>query len=83
MMVDAKGPGYAQLLSFPPTMESVILEWVAEGGRQIAAAGDRLVRWYFAEEAAADSARDLFRDYDQGLERIEVKVEPWTRKSND
>jgi hypothetical protein len=82
MMVDAKGPGYVKLLSFPPTMGSVIQEWVAEGGRQIAASGDRPVRWYFAEEAAADFARELFIKYDNGLERIEVIFEPWTREGN-
>lgn len=80
MMVDAKGPGYVGLLSFPGTMGSVIQEWVGEGGRQIAAAGDRPVRWYFAEKAAADSARELFRDYDDGLERMDVEFPPWAGK---
>jgi hypothetical protein len=78
MMVDAKGPGYAGLLSFPQTMQSVVYEWVEESGRQIAASGGRRVRWYFAEKAAADFARDLFESYDEGRETIEIEIRPWS-----
>ena len=48
-----------------------------EAGRQIAASGGRPVRWYFAEAAAADFARELFRDCDKGLERVDVEFLPW------
>lgn len=78
-MVDAKGPGYVDLLSFPQGMQSVVYEWIDESGRQISASGNRRVRWYFAEEAAADFARELFKIYDEGRERIEIKVALWRR----
>lgn len=80
MMVDAKGPGYAGLLMYSVTMQSVVYEWLDEGSRQISASDGRDVRWYFAEETAADFARELFRDYDGGLERIDVKLQPWSGK---
>jgi hypothetical protein len=80
MMVDAKGPGYAGLLMYSVTMQSVVYEWLDEGSRQILASDGRDVRWYFAEKTAADFARELFRDYDGGLERIDVKLQPWSGK---
>ena len=79
-MIDAKGPGYAGLLMFPITMQSVVYEWVDAASRQIAASDGRPVRWYFAEATAADFARELFKYYDDGLERIDVEFLPWTRK---
>jgi hypothetical protein len=39
--------------------------------RQVQAAGDRPIRWYFSEEKAADYIRDLFRG-DPIRGRIEI-----------
>jgi hypothetical protein len=81
MMVDAKGPEYDGLLGFPQGMESVIKEWWAESGRQIAASDGRPVRWYFAELNAAREARLLFdSDPDGGRQRIEVVFLPWSKR---
>lgn len=45
--------------------------------RILAAKSGQMVRWYFAEPAAAAFAEELFRTYDAGRERIEIKVLPW------
>ena len=82
MMVDAKGASYAKLLTFQSPMQSVVMEWWAESGRQIAASGGRPVRWYFAELDAALSARELFDSDKEGdRARIEVVFLPWSMRS--
>ncbi len=83
MMVDAKGTAYAVLLTFPSILQSIVYEWVDESGRQIAASGGRPVRWYFAEKDAADFARELSRDYDDGRERIEIEFLPWQSEDHE
>jgi hypothetical protein len=76
-MVEAKGLGYDGLLAFTPAMDSVIMEWWEESGRQVAASGGRPVRWYFAELGAAEFARELFdSDKAGGRARIEVVFFP-------
>lgn len=80
MMVDAKGPGYARLISFPPVKKSVTAQFLEQSLREVQAAGDRPVRWYFAEAAAAKFARDLFNANNQGREKIEIEVLPWSKK---
>jgi hypothetical protein len=79
MMVDAKGPEYARLISFPPIEKSVRDEFLERSLNQVQSAGDRPIRWYFAEAAAADYARQLFRDNDEGRGRIEIEVLPWSK----
>jgi len=80
MMVDAKGPGYADLISFPPGKDSVTKEFLDRSLNQVQAAADRPIRWYFAEAAAAEFARELFRDDKQGRGRIEIVFLPWSKK---
>ncbi len=80
MMVDAKGPEYARLISFPQGKDSVAKQFLDQSLREVQAAGDRPIRWYFAEEAAADFARELFRDNNEGRGRIEIVVLPWSKK---
>jgi hypothetical protein len=80
MMVDAKGPGYAGLISFPKGQESVTEEFLDQALREVQAAGDRPIRWYFAEAAAAEFARQLFRDDTEGRSKIEIVVLPWSKK---
>jgi hypothetical protein len=77
MMVDAKGPGYASLLTYNWGVRSITTQFLSQSMRQIDAAGSRTVCWYFAEQAAADFARQLFIQYDKGREKIEIEVESW------
>jgi len=82
MMADAKGPRYDVLLTYDQPMQSIVMEWWAEAGRQIAASDGRPVRWYFADLDAALFARKLF-DYDDedgGRARIQVVFLPWSRR---
>jgi hypothetical protein len=78
-MVEAKGPGYADLLENPWTAASVIDEWVRESGRQLDASHGRPIRWYFAEPEAAAFAASLFWAARQGREKIEIAVLPWLK----
>jgi hypothetical protein len=39
--------------------------------RQVAAAGERAIRWYFSEKQAADYVRELFRG-DRARDRIDI-----------
>jgi hypothetical protein len=80
MMVEAKGPEYAGLISFPKGRKSVTDEFLEQSLRQVQAAGDRPIRWYFAEAAAAEFARELFRDDKQGRGRIEIVFLPWSKR---
>jgi hypothetical protein len=77
MMVEMKGPGYAGLLSFDQGKQSLTKEWLAQSGRQIAAAAGRPIRWYFAEPEAAAYAREIFKAAKGGRENIEIEVRPW------
>jgi hypothetical protein len=79
MMVDAKGPEYARLISFPKGEESVEKQFLDQSLREVQAAGDRPIRWYFAEAAAAEFARELFEANNQGRGRIEIVVLPWSK----
>jgi hypothetical protein len=77
MMVEAKGPGYAKLLTYKWGKDSLTKEWLDQSARQLAAAGSRRVRWYFAEPAAAEFARKLFANDQLGRARIEIVVLPY------
>jgi hypothetical protein len=76
MMVEAKGPGYTNLLAKPWGPDSISRQWATQSFSQILSAGDRPIRWYFAERGAADFARNLFRDLGYG-DRIDVEWRPW------
>ena len=78
MMVEAKGPVYAKLLAYGWGRDSIAGEWLSQSASQLAAAGTRTVRWYFAEPEAAAFAEERFRTSDAGRERIEIKVLPWS-----
>jgi hypothetical protein len=80
MMVDAKGPEYARLITFPPIKDSITKEFLERSLNQVQAAGDRPIRWYFAEAAAAEFARKLFEANNQGREKIQIEVLPWSKK---
>ena len=77
MMVDAKGPEYGNLLRFEEGRDSVRSEFLKQSARQLAALGNRQLRWYFAETAAAAFARQLFATSGGGRDRIEIVDLPW------
>jgi hypothetical protein len=78
MMVEAKGLGYMQLLTYDWGEQSLTTQWLGQSGRQLAALGTRRLRWYFAEPEAEAFARRIFDEAKQGRERIETEVLPWT-----
>jgi hypothetical protein len=77
MMIEAKGPVYAKLLTYEWGKKSLTEQWLDQSGRQLAALGSRQLRWYFAEPEAAEFARELFERANQGRERIEIVVLPY------
>jgi hypothetical protein len=79
MMVEAKGD-YAGVLSFEPSKTNTADEWLRQSARQIAAAGGRPIRWYFAEAETAAFAQKLFEEARGGSNNIEIIVLPWPGK---
>jgi hypothetical protein len=79
-MVEAKGPGYANLLTFDQGKKSVTDDFTEQAERQIAAAGDRPITWYFAQPETAAFARGLFSNARFGG-RINVEFLPWPEKN--
>lgn len=74
MMVDAKGD-YGPLVEYQEN--KVGGDWLNQSAAQIAAAGGRHIRWYFAEAETAAYAKELFRTEDKGRENIEIVWLPW------
>lgn len=79
-MVEAKGPGYANLLLYEWGADLIAREWLKESGRQLDASQGRPLRWYFAEKEAAAFADELFSKAKEGRERIEIVVLSWPGK---
>ena len=75
-MIEIKGPGYADMVSKPWGKLVFGFKWLGQAWAQVASAGERQVRWYFAEPGAADFARSIFRIFG---DKIEVRVQPWLR----
>jgi len=72
---------YAGLLRFESGMQSVAEQFLDQAKRQVdAAAGNYEVRWYFSEKDTADFAQGLFREMDEGREKIKIIWEPWPGK---
>jgi hypothetical protein len=60
-MIEAKGPGYAEMMAKAPFYREVFsADWQKQAESQIAASGGREIEWFFAEPEAADLARDVF-----------------------
>jgi hypothetical protein len=71
-MIEAKGPGFANLLRSRYFSQFILPErWTRQAARQIAASGGRDIEWFFAEPEAAAQARQLFADT-PGLQNIKV-----------
>ena len=51
--------------------------FVKQATDQIEAAGTRPVRWYFSQEQVANYAKEVFIDAGRGLEKIQIRPEPW------
>ncbi len=75
-MIEAKGPGYAELMRSDFLAEKIWAEdWSDQADRQIAAAKTRDVEWCFAEPEAAKRAEKWFGDDDR-FKKIKVIVAP-------
>jgi len=66
---------YWKLLSDLRIQRFFIEDLWGQAERQVEAAGERRIRWYFSEKKAADYVRDLFRD-DPIRDRIDIVHAP-------
>ncbi len=76
VLLEAKGPGYAKFIT-----NGTFKEWFTgkigllnQASHQLTAADGLPVQWHFAEEAAANAVRDLFKR--EGLSAIQVLFSP-------
>jgi hypothetical protein len=76
-MVEAKGPGYAEMLKYEILKDSLTQEWLAESGRQVDSSHGRPIRWYFADIGAALFAQGIFMASGKGRENIAIVWLPW------
>jgi hypothetical protein len=67
VLLEAKGPGYGQLLD-APFGHRVVDGFIDQATRQVAAAGGTPVRWVFAEQVVADVARAAFQENGLNIE---------------
>jgi hypothetical protein len=74
-MIDYKDQ-YWDILTKPGLGQFIVDQLMDRALRQISAAGSRPIRWYFAEEQAADYVRRLLKAYDEGREAIDVQYRP-------
>lgn len=75
-MIEAKGPGYADMLQDSFFRDRILpAQWKDQARRQIAASGGRDIEWFFAEPEAAIAAQKLFSNT-SGLEKIKVIYMP-------
>jgi hypothetical protein len=61
---------HSGLLKFPEGLQSVFYEFLDESKRQVDAAGDRAVRWYFSEKETVQFAAKVFHCSDEGREKL-------------
>ena len=74
-MIEAKG-NYVDVRQDDLISKIIDNKWVEQATRQVDASGGRVIEWYFHEQAAADAARNLFKDDDK-LNRIKIFVMPY------
>jgi hypothetical protein len=75
-MIEAQGPGFANLLRSSYFSDFVLpARWDRQARRQVAASGARELEWYFAEPEAAERARKVFAD-DDDSRKIKIIVAP-------
>jgi hypothetical protein len=75
-MIEAKGPGYAEKLDNAIMAASFAKKWTDQAKSQLDASGGRPLEWYFAEEKAADKARDIFNEHKDLQGRILIFTVP-------
>jgi hypothetical protein len=74
IFLEAKGSGYAKLLTQEATKYNVAQRLVDQAWRQLHAAGGTPIRWLFEEKKAADIVRELFQEWKFGIDAIHL---PW------
>jgi hypothetical protein len=75
-MVDYKDK-YWDMLRKPRISEFVMDDLLAQALRQMSAAGQRPIRWYFAEKEAADFVRVQFYFDKRIRDRIDIEYGPF------
>jgi hypothetical protein len=70
-MIEAKGPGYAELLGNRIVAARIAKKWTDQAEDQLSASGGRGLEWYFAEEKAAAEANKIFA-HQEKLSKIKV-----------
>jgi len=75
-MIDYKDK-YWDMLRKPGISEFVMDDFIDQALRQMSAARQRPIRWYFSEKEAADFVRDLFRDDPNIRGRIVIEDRPF------
>jgi hypothetical protein len=74
-MIDYKDKYWEILIK--PGISNYIIDYLMDQAlRQINAAGPRPIRWYFAEEQAANYVRFLLKAFDEGRDAIDVQYRP-------
>ncbi|MEW6436925.1 MAG: hypothetical protein AB1508_07120 [Pseudomonadota bacterium] len=77
VMIEAKGPGFARLLRYAFFSKEILpRRWRNQADRQVSAAGERQIEWFFAEPEAAEKAEEIFRDGSDRFKKIKVRYEP-------
>jgi hypothetical protein len=62
---------------FSPARNAPRTRWLVQSAAQLAAAGGRPIRWYFAEPETEAFAKELFKSAGGGRDRIETQVLTW------
>jgi hypothetical protein len=76
-MIEAKGPGYAQLLQYSYFYNDILpARWEKQATRQVNASGWRDVDWFFAEPEAEERAKEIFGRDEDRFGKIKVFYEP-------
>lgn len=75
-MIDYKDK-YWNMLKNPDISQFIMGQFLAQASRQISAAGQRPIRWYFSEKEAADFVRGQFSFNRDIHERIDIEHRPF------
>jgi hypothetical protein len=78
-MIDYKDK-YWDMLKKPGFGEIIMGDLVDQALRQISAAGQRRIRWYFSEKGAADFVRVRFYFNQYIRDRIDIQVRPFPER---
>ncbi|MGW2571097.1 RICIN domain-containing protein [Streptomyces sp. NPDC001537] len=73
VLLEAKGPGYSDILKFRPNL--VQEDFVTQAEKQVAAAPSTRIEWHIAERDVFEKVQKLFAENDQ-LKRVKVIYSP-------